>query len=39
MMLALGSVLHKGPGSTKVHVSIILSLIAIRLVILPAAGA
>lgn len=38
MMLVLGSVLHKGPGSAKVPKRVILGILAVRQVIIPILG-
>ena len=38
MMLVLGSVLHKGPGTAKVPVKIILGVLAVRQILIPLLG-
>lgn len=38
MMISLGGALSKGPGDSKVSTKAVLSLVAIRLIILPAIG-
>ncbi|KAL3144526.1 hypothetical protein ABBQ32_004260 [Trebouxia sp. C0010 RCD-2024] len=38
MMLVLGSVLHKGPGSAKVPKRVILGILAVRQIIIPMLG-
>ena len=39
MMLVLGSVLHKGPGSAKVPIKIILGVLGVRQILIPFLGA
>ncbi len=38
MMLVLGSVLHKGPGSAKVPIKIILGVLGVRQILIPFLG-
>ena len=38
MMLVLGSVLHKGPGSAKVPKRIIVGILCVRQIIIPLLG-
>lgn len=38
MMMVLGAVLHKGPGSVNVAPRLIVGVTAIRLIIIPLAG-
>lgn len=38
MMLVLGSVLHKGPGSAKVPKRVIFGILAVRQIIIPILG-
>ena len=39
MMLLLGSVLHKGPGTGKVPVKVILGILGMRQIVIPFLGA
>ena len=38
MMLVLGSVLHKGPGSARVPKRVILGILAVRQIVIPLLG-
>ena len=38
MMLVLGSVLHKGPGSAKMPVRVILGVLGVRQIVIPLLG-